>query len=456
MDIFFTICAFLLLVGIVVTIHESGHFFTALACKIKVLEFSIGFGPKIFQKKIGKDQILFTLRCLPLGGFVKPLDKSLLTEEQWAALPQEEKNRSFMESPRWKKALMVAGGPASNFVLAFFVFFIAATFVGNKGLPPIIGEVIPQSAFAKSGIKQGDVITQINDKKIKFLNDAHAIIANAAINGDNLNIITEDNKQHLVNFENLNLRELNDDLGSLTGVYFQGQLGDIVVKKVNEGSVAEKIGMQIGDVIISVNDVETKDLSKTLRILRMNPNKEVTLKYRRGEEIIITKATLDLQYNSGIQIGRLGVEFDVPNQNQYKVVHSSFTEGIEESYEKVISSTWTTVVSIKKLITGEISTKAISGPISIADYSGKSAQRGLYTYLVMMAAISIAVGVFNLVPIPMLDGGHLAQYAIETLRGKEFTIKQLENLQYAGIAVMTGLFTFAIINDINKYLGFLN
>ena len=144
--------------------------------------------------------------------------------------------------------------------------------------------------------------------------------------------------------------------------------------------------------------------------------------------------------------------WEVPSSN-LTTVHLGFTESAVQSFERVASSTWTTLVSIKKLVTAELSSKALSGPLSIADYSGKSAKHGLYTYLIMMAAISIAVGVFNLLPIPMLDGGHLLQYFIESIRNKDFTMSQQENFQYIGIATMTGIFVFAIINDINKYFS---
>ncbi len=456
MELIFTVGAFLLLVGIIVIIHEGGHLLTALACKMKILEFSIGFGPTIIQRKLGKNNILFTLRLFPLGGYVKPLDKSILKEEEWSTYSEEDQKRSFMNSPRWKRALMVAGGPFSNFVLAFILFFIASTFIGNKGLPPIIGEVLPNSITANSGIKQGDKIAKIDNKEIKFFADAYSKIVNSAINGDTINVVTSNNTEHTLNFSSLNLTELGDDIGLLTGVYFQGQIGDILIKRVIEGGVAEKIGLQAGDKIVSVNGIETKDLNKILRTIRVLPGKEVELKYLRNDVITTQKTILESTTISGTQVGRLGVEFQTLNQEDYQLIQTGFIEGIEESYSKVISSAWTTLVSIKKLVTGEISTKAIAGPLSIADFSGKSAQRGLYTYLLMMAAISIAVGVFNLLPIPMLDGGHLFQYFIEFVRQKDFTIKQLEHIQYVGIAAMAGIFTLAIANDINKYLSFLN
>jgi regulator of sigma E protease len=455
MDILYTILAFLLLVGIVVTIHEGGHFFTAIYSGMKVVEFSIGFGPKILQKKIGKDQVLFTLRLFPLGGFVKPLDESLMSAEEWAALPESEKNRSFMNSPRWKKAAMVFGGPFSNFILAFIIFFIAFTIVGTQGVTPVVGEVLKGSEVAKSGLIEGDIIKAINDKPVNFISDSNSKIAAAAINGDVITITTERNTKHTLDFSNVDLKNLSDDLGQVTGLYFQGKVGSVVLKQVFEDGVAAKEGFKPGDIISSVNGIKINDLSKLLRIIRLNPGKAVEITYIRDGITLTKTVEVASKFELGTQVGKLGVELESKGKDQSKTIHFGLMEGISESAQYVVSYTWTNIISIKKMITGELSTKALSGPLSIADYSGKSAKRGLFTYLLLMASISIAVGVFNLMPVPMLDGGHLFQYAIETVRGKNFTNKQHTYFQYIGIAVMTCLFTFAIVNDIHKYLGFL-
>lgn len=455
MEILFTIAAFLILVGIVVTIHEGGHFITAVLCRIKVLEFSIGFGPKIFSKNLNikGDQVLFTLRALPLGGFVKPLDQSALTAEEWEKMPEEEKSRSFANAKKWKKALMVFGGPFSNFVLAFILFLIAFSFVGTKGLPATVGEIVPNSPFVSSGLKIGDVIEKIDNKKITFSNDAHAYIANAAINGDKINILTSDQRNHIVDLSTVNLKELDDDISALTGLYFQGKIGTVVVDEIIPNSGAQKADLKAGDKIIALEGQEIKDLNKFMRRIKYFEKENITLTIERDgqliEKTVIPEKTVQ---KNGKTTNIIGIMWEVPSSN-LTTVHLGFTESAVQSFERVASSTWTTLVSIKKLVTAELSSKALSGPLSIADYSGKSAKHGLYTYLIMMAAISIAVGVFNLLPIPMLDGGHLLQYFIESIRNKDFTMSQQENFQYIGIATMTGIFVFAIINDINKYFS---
>jgi regulator of sigma E protease len=310
MELIYTILAFLLLVGIVVTIHEAGHFFTAIYSGMRVMEFSVGFGPKILQKRIGKDQVLFTLRLLPLGGYVKPLDESLLTKEEWLALPESEKQRSFMNSSRWKKAAMVAGGPLSNFVLAFVLFFFAFTIIGTQGLPPIVGEVIKGSIFEQSGINKGDVIKEVNGRPVNFTSDTNSIIANAAISGETLTIVTEKNTKHTADFKNLDLTNLNDDLGQLTGMYFQGQVGPVAVKKVFDDGSAAKAGLQSGDIITAINGMKVEDLNKTLRTVRGNPGTKFEFTYVRNgvtsTKMIESVSTLE----GGFYIGKIGVELE--------------------------------------------------------------------------------------------------------------------------------------------------
>ena len=205
--------------------------------------------------------------------------------------------------------------------------------------------------------------------------------------------------------------------------------------------------------MLSIDNFYSNDLSKLLRKVRYLNKESFDIKVKRGDETI-TKNISPTKSDDGTGkiINTMGVVLEVPNV-EIKTVKLGFFDGIDNSFHKLSTATTTTLVSIKKLIFGEISKKTLAGPITIADYSGKSARSGLYPFLMMLASISIGIGVFNLLPIPMLDGGHLVQYLIESIRNKDFTIKQLENFQMLGIATMTGIFVFAIINDISRYLS---
>lgn len=459
MELLITILAFLVLIGIVVAIHEGGHFFTALACKMRVLEFSLGFGPKVFQREFGKDKIKFTLRALPLGGFVKPLDESTVTKEEWAAMSDAERSRSFTNAPKWKKALMVAGGPFSNFVLAFFIYIYVSMFMGSFGVAPKISEILPNSFMSKAGAMEQDIIKQVNGKDVYFTFDAHSEIVSSAISQKNTTMVVERNGNTEIiplNFQEINLKELKDDFSKLSGMYFQGASGDLIVKRAFPNLPLAKAGVEQGSQIMGINGTPTTDLNKLLREIKANPNKEITLSIKSPTgEIKDFSITPVADKQQGIEVGKIGVELDV--QNQVGLITRNYTifESFSESIYKVHAGVVTTLVSLKKIVTGDISIKTLSGPLTIADYSGKSAKKGLTSFLLMMAAISIAVGVFNLLPIPLFDGGHLLQYGIETIRNRDFTEKELKVSMYIGYCAIACLFSVALINDLTKYLTYI-
>ena len=452
MDLIFTIFYFLILIGIIVTVHEGGHFITAILCNIKVLEFSIGFGPKIFSKniKIKKDNILFTLRLFPLGGFVKPLDKQSLNDSDWNALTEEEKLRTFKSAPRWKRSLMIFAGPLSNFVLAFLIYLFASTVIGNQGFSATVSEISKDSIFYNSGINSGDTISSIDGKTIYFSNEAQTNILNAAFMGNKINVQTTKGNNHLIDFSNFKMYDIDENIYNKIGIFFEGKKGTITIDDIIKDSAAQKAGLLKGDIILSLDGEKTNDLSKFLRDIQKSNKEQLELSIQRKGDIKIINVTPNIVVNSGVSSKFMGVSLAVPDASYHKV-NLNLIDGIKQSLNKTYDSTLTTVISIKKLIFGELSTKAISGPIAIADYSGKSAKNSFYTYLLMIASVSIAVGVFNLLPIPVLDGGHLMQYFIESLIRKDFSQKQIERFQYFGIVAMTSIFLFAIFNDINKY-----
>ncbi len=455
MDLIFTVLAFLVLIGIIVTIHEGGHFLTAIWCNIKVMEFSLGFGPKILEKtwKIKNDPVLFTIRLLPLGGFVKPLDQQSTSAEEWEKLTEQDKSRTFKNAPRYKKALMVFGGPFANFVLAFVVYLFASTVIGNRGLPATISEISQDSVFQNSGMKVGDTIQSIDGKNVYFSSEAQTHIINAAFSGNNINIKTEQGTSHNVDFSSFKMYDIDESISDKIGLFFQGRKGEVQINQIMPNSPAEKVGLKVGDIILALDNQKINELDQVLKTIKSSDKADFDLTIKREKEVINVLVSPTFVKENGKQIRLMGVVLSVPN-SEMKKVHLGMIEGVEQSFYKLYTSTWTTLVSIKKLIFGEISTKAIAGPISIADYSGKSAKSSFYTYLLMIASISIAVGVFNLLPIPMLDGGHLTQYFIESITRKDFSPKQLERFQYFGIVTMSSFFLFAIVNDLNRYFEF--
>lgn len=451
MELIITMVAFLFLIAMIITIHEGGHFIVGRMCGMKMLEFSLGFGPIIYQRRFSKDQTLFTLRLLPIGGFVKPLDEASMPEEDWKNVSKEDKKRSFGEVARWKKGLMVAGGPFANFLLAFLVYFFAMTLVGTKGVDPIISEVIPHGVFDRAGIKAGDKIIEVDGNKVKVLGDAYSMLVNSMVQGQKIKIKTNRQDNVLLDFSNINLKEMTSDMGLMLGVYFSGEMGDIIIHKVNHDSPAEKAGIQVGDRIISVNEEPIKNIDKTISFINHHPNESLRFVIERNQEEINMEVTPQLEKEQGREVAKIGVQFFLKPSEEVKKVYYTPKEAVWNSIQKIVDSSYTSLIAVKKLVTGQMSTKAISGPLSIADYSGKSAQHGLFTYMMMIAAISIAIGVFNLLPIPALDGGHLAQYIIEWFIGYDVHPKILHYSQVLGFSIIMGIFAFSMCNDILRY-----
>lgn len=316
--------------------------------------------------------------------------------------------------------LMVFAGPAANFILAIILFFGAYSFVGTKELPPTVSETVSGGLISETAIKSGDIITQINEKPISTYSEAYTTIANSLISGDKVSIVTDDNKLHEVDFSKIKLKDLGDDISKTTGVIFEGLKGDIVVTNLDKGGIAEKNGIKIGDQITEVNGYQIQDLTKLLRIIKNSPNIATKLKIKRDQEDINLILTPKGEIKNGNTIGKINIELTVKNPINTIDIKLSTIEGLSYAINKTYQTTKVTILSIYRMAIGDISTKNISGPLTIADYSGKSFNKGLFTYLILMGTISIAVGVFNLLPIPILDGGHLMIYIIEILKKKRF------------------------------------
>jgi regulator of sigma E protease len=455
LNILFSIGMFLLMIGVIVAIHEGGHFLIGRMCNIRMLEYCIGFGKKpIFQKRMGKDQTLITIRLFPIGGFVKPLQepKEGDTEERkfWDSLSEEEKNRSLERSQRWKRALMVFGGPASNFILAFFVLFGAYTLVGENVYKPMISDVVQGTIFEQNGFKSGDEIATINGKKINSAAQAHEILIYSYIKGDSIEVVTLDNKKANVNFSGENLGEFKNP-GEQIGIYVAGKFGKITIQNVVKDGVADLGGMKKGDVITALDGIKMNNVSRVINTIGYTKKEAVDFTILRdGKEQIIT---LTPKYNDNSKRKLVGIEMVAEDGEGNAVVKKyGVGEAIETAYEKVVSSTSMQAIAIKKLITGELSYKNLSSPISMADYSGLTAKQGLFQYLNYIALISIAVGLFNLLPIPVLDGGHLLILSIEGLIRRDLSEKIMMNLQQVGMVMLIGVFVVALVNDLVKYL----
>lgn len=453
LSLFTTIFAFLLLVGVIITIHEGGHFLVGRLVGMRILEFSIGFGPKIYEGKFGKegDKFKFTLRLLPLGGFVKPLDKSAVSKEEWENMPIEEKSRSYSFVARWKKFLMVAGGPAANFILAFIIYLFCFGIVGSEGVDTSISEVVPHSMAEKAGIKKDDLVLAVNGKEVTILAEVFPKMVNKVLNGETVEIKTTSGTYQL-DYSQSDLKAMNpNDLGYTMGFYFSGSKGETKLVEITEGDVAQEAGVKKDDILIGINGEVLSDINTAIRRIGKNPNQEIELNLLRNNEKLNIKVTPRSVNEHGFEVGKIGIKAAIAKPTNLKKVQYGLGAAMVSSVEKTIDNTVTTLVSIKNLIIGKLSIKSLSGPMSIADVSGKTWERGWETYLITMASISIAIGVFNLLPIPALDGGHLLQFTVEYIIRRDIPEKILHKIQYGGLFVLMSIFVVAFVNDITKY-----
>lgn len=453
LSLFTTIFAFLLLVGVIITIHEGGHFLVGRLVGMRIIEFSIGFGPKIYEGTFGKekDRFKFTLRLFPLGGFVKPLDKSTVTPEEWENMVPEQKLRSYPFTPRWKKFLMVAGGPTANFILAFIIYLFCFGIVGSEGVDTSISEVVPHSVAEVAGVKAGDLVLSLNGKEVNLLAEVFPKMVNKLLNGETV-VMETTSGTHTIQYKDIDLTKMNpNDIGGAMGFYFSGSKGITTLSEVTEGDIAQKAGVKKGDVLIGVNGEMPEDINSLIRRIGNNPHKEIELNLLRGTEKVNIKMTPRSVTENGFEVGRVGIKASVEKPLNLKQVHYGLGTAIVSSAEKTVDNTITTLISIKNLVIGKLSIKSLSGPMSIAEVSGKTFEKGWETYLITMASISIAIGVFNLLPIPALDGGHLLQFTIEYIIRRDIPEKILYNVQYCGLFLLMGIFSIAFINDITKY-----
>ncbi len=450
MDLLITIFAFLLMIGIVVTIHEAGHYFMSVWNNIRVVEFSIGFGPKIFSKKMGKDQTQFTLRAFPFGGFVAPLEEKS-HPELWSTLSEQEKKRSFSNSLKWQKFLMVAGGPVSNFVLAFVIYLILMLSVGTTGFKPILAEITSNSLFAKTDLKENDEISAINNKEVKFSSTAYNEMVSSLVKKEDITIETTNGKKVTVKTDNVDLSNITSDFNPIIGMYFKSFPGAVKILKVSEDKPAMKAGIKEGDIIDKVNGKEVKEMGILQREIQNSIDKPVVLEIVRDEKKFDISVLPYIDTEGNKKVGKIGVAFEQNMKQLYRLDYS-FVEAFNEAIYKVQHVTITTLEVMKKIITGEMSTKNISGPLTMAEYSGKSMQMGFERYMLLIAGISISVGILNLLPIPVLDGGHLLQYSIEAIRRRDFTSYQILIFQKIGMSMIIFMMFIGLFNDITRLI----
>ena len=449
MDIISTTFIFILTVSIIVTFHEFGHYIAARLCGVKVLEFSVGFGKRLFGKKFGKDKTDYKVSALPLGGYVRMLD------EREGNVIDVEKKRAFNNQSLLKRTFIVFAGPLFNFILAIFFYFLIFS-GGYTGFKPEAGVISSGSIAEKIGFEEGDRINSVNLNEVRTWSEVTLQIMKVASEKNDIYFEVKRNGKfinlkkvsyELINFENKNILE---NIGVYNFVSKSLEVG-----YVEDNSPAYEAGISIGDKFLSINGVEVNSWFEIVNIIKKSPNKELKISVLRNDnkEILYARPTI---YNgeSG-KIGRLGVrpfiDQNEVSKNKIQIKHS-FYESLKLSIIKTYDFTILTINFISKLVMGEASFKNISGPVGIAGYAADSFNNGYTSFLGLLAMLSISIGILNLLPIPMLDGGHLMYYLVEFIIRRPIPESIQLIFQQLGMTFLIFLSFLALYNDILRIL----
>lgn len=453
MSILIMILAAICLLGPLVAIHEFGHYWTARVLGVKVLVYSIGFGPQIAKWQSKKTGIVYQLAALPLGGYVKMLDERDLQETD-AINHQNELHKAFNRQSVWKRFLIVFAGPAINLIFAILLFWLLYL-PASEQLNTRIGKVMPDTP-AQTQLVQGDKIIAIDGQATQTWEQIHLALVQRVGESGTIQVDVERGEQvqqvklPIDGF----LRNQQQSPLEVLGFYPYRPPMKAVVSELVEGGAAQRQGMQVGDEIIKIDSKPVQDWYEVVTIVRKSPEKLLQIDVLRQGNIVTLKVMPQAKREEGQVYGSLGVKnqlgkVEVPAEYK-QMVHYTPTQALEKAVQKTYDLSTMIVGSIVKMIKGWIGLDNLSGPISVAKVAGQTAELGWQSFFAFMAMMSVSLGILNLLPIPMLDGGHLVYYMIEAVRGKPVS-EQIQLLGFKiGIVLLGGMMLLALFNDLMR------
>ena len=450
MDLAGAIAAFVVAVGILVAVHEFGHFWVARRLGVRVLRFSIGFGRSIWTRR-GADGTEYAIGILPLGGYVKMLD------EQDADVPEADRERAFNRKPLWARSAIVLAGPAFNFLFAVFAWWLVYM-VGFAGLKAVVGEVTPGLLAERAGLGTGDAVVAVEGREATTWSAVVVAILGEALDQDRVELqwMAPDRG---IESGSLDLRGVN--LDGLTSGSFFATLGiepavpasPPVIGAVNEGEAADRAGMRPGDVVVRALGQPIGSWTEWVRFVRERPEVEFPVEVRRGVEIVTLAMRPAAVEHGGETIGRIGAVLDqdaMLTKDWYVTERRTPWEAAVRATGRTWEITSLTVGLLWKMIRLELSSEHLSGPITIARYARDSASGGFTRFLEFLAIVSVSLGILNLLPIPVLDGGHLLIQLAEALKGGPLSPRTMFLGYQAGLVLLVGLMGLALYNDLMR------
>ena len=454
MTFLITIVAFVAALGCLIVVHEYGHYLVARACGVKVLRFSVGFGKPLWAKRMGRDATEWVIAAFPLGGYVKMLD------EREGEVAPADLPRAFNRQSVWRRIAIVVAGPVANFLLAIALYWILFLH-GIPGLKPVVAAPPANTAAHHAGFAAGDTLLRIGGEPVATWQDARWVFLQRAVQKAAVDVEVRNTgggtTTRRINLAGLTPADLDSDFLRTLGLARIQPVLRPVVGEVVRGGAAERAGLRAGDEIVAVNNRRIESWEQVVQLVRESPGAALVMEVRRDGALQPALAiTPDSVTDNDRKIGRIGA---APRMDRAALADMivEVRYGPAESLVRALYKTWdTSVFSLKmlgKMIVGEVSLKNLSGPITIADYAGQSAQSGAASYLLFLALISISLGVLNLLPIPLLDGGHLMYYILEIFKGRPISDRAIEIGQHVGMALLFTLMAFALYNDIYRLFG---
>lgn len=454
MDVLNSTLAFLVAIGILVTIHELGHYAAARLCGVKIIRFSIGFGPTIWMRKFGASQTEWTVAALPLGGFVKMAD----TRDD--SVNELDRHLAFDNKPIWQRMFIIIAGPLANFILAAALYWFIFV-VGSPGAVPFVASPPAGSPAASAGFKTLDKVLSVDGAPAKTWGEVRLLLLERASVRAVATVEVETASGEIVRRQlataNIEKADLDQDFAAKLGIEAYQPPIPPIVESVTKGGAAEAAGLKPGDRIIAVEGKPISDFRQLLTIVSANAGKPIGLVVQARGETFDATVTPALVTEGGRSFGRIGVTRPPIDSTSSAMLVTVVRYGAIESIPKSIAKVWEmSAFSLKmlgRMVTGDVSWKNLSGPITIADYAGQSAKLGWLPFVSFLALVSVSIGVLNLLPIPVLDGGQLLYHIAELIKGSPLSDQAMEIGQRVGFALLIGLSAFAFYNDVYRLVS---
>ncbi|WP_317202705.1 RIP metalloprotease RseP [Janthinobacterium sp.] len=448
MSFLYTLLAFVVALGSLIVFHELGHYWVARLCGVKVLRFSVGMGKVVWSRRFGPDQTEWAVSALPLGGYVKMLDAR---EQELGALAPADLKREFTRQSVWRRIAIVAAGPAANFILAIALF--AGLYMHGIAEPSSrVGAVPAGTPAAVAGLQKGDMVSAVNGHPVAVWSELRWQLIQAAIDKEGARLQVErPGSGHLsatLPAAALASLDLEGDVLGKAGITLARPAP--VLGQVLAGGAAERAGLRSGDLILSVDARPVEDGAAFVAAVRAAPGRALQVGVRRAGADLSLAVTPEAETAAAVTVGKIKAE--VAQQPDMIVVAAAPLAATGKAVAKVWETSALTLKMMGKMITGQASWKNVTGPITIADYAGQTARIGAVSYLSFIAFISVSLGVMNLLPIPVLDGGLLLYYSLEVLTGRPVPERFGEIARRLGVGLLLTLMALAVFNDVARLL----